>query len=108
MRHGAANCQLKSFIDSIPAIRLENFAPSAMSNPIYSDMNFRLDMQGITSAGEFNLQVQVNRQTTIKSLRVARGNTVAGPVLVSPYMPMTAEEVRRGLHRKSLLYVYKG
>jgi len=108
MRHNAAKSQLKSFIDNIPAIRLENFPPSAASNPIYSDMNFRLDMQGITSTGEFNLQVQVNRQTKIKSLQVANGQTVAGPVHVSPYMPMAAEQVRLELHRKSLLYSYKG
>ncbi|KAJ4138651.1 hypothetical protein NW768_002502 [Fusarium equiseti] len=94
----SAKGELKSFIDNIPAIRLVNFPPSAASNPVHSDMNFRLDMQGITSAGEFNLQVQVNRQTKNKSLRAAASQTVAGPVLVSPYYPMTAEEVREELH----------
>ena len=94
---------LKSFIDEIPATRLENFPPSAASNPIYSNVHFRLDMQGMTSDGKFNLQVQVNRQTTCSTLRVAGAATVAGPVLVDPKNPSTPEDVRREFHSKSLL-----
>ncbi|KAH7183493.1 uncharacterized protein B0J16DRAFT_322232 [Fusarium flagelliforme] len=94
---------LESFIDEIPATRLENFPPSSASNPIYSNVHFRLDMQGITSDGKFNLQVQVNKQTTCSTLKIAGAATVAGPVLVDPEDPITPEEVRKKFHSKSRL-----
>ncbi|MCJ1468751.1 hypothetical protein MMC07_007381 [Pseudocyphellaria aurata] len=62
------------------------------SSTIYNDDNFRLDMQGMTtSSKEFNLQVQVNKQTKIPTLKHARGATVR-KVLVPTDADWTAVE----------------
>ncbi|KAF6800997.1 hypothetical protein CSOJ01_12093 [Colletotrichum sojae] len=80
---------LKSFIDEIPEAKLENFPGSQQT--LYRDENFRLDMQGMTSNDEWNLQIQVNYKPKITSLNELAPDTVAGPVLVSKAALLTAD-----------------
>ncbi|KAG0636532.1 hypothetical protein HOY80DRAFT_1054184 [Tuber brumale] len=72
---------LRDFINDIPDSKLTRFPESR--GKIYSDRDFRLDMQCKTTNGEYNLQIQTNRGTTITSLRSSAPRTVAGPVLAT-------------------------
>lgn len=83
---------LLEFIDDIPDSKLQGFPNSPTT--LFRDDNFRLDMQGITSKGEWNLKFQVNFRPKIKSLGPFAPNTIAGPVLVSPAAPLTPDEIR--------------
>ncbi|PUU82922.1 hypothetical protein B9Z19DRAFT_966241 [Tuber borchii] len=77
-----AKKSLQNFInDGIPASKLTGFPESA--GTIYSDQNFRLDMQGKTTDGKYNLQIQINRGTKLTTLKKAAPATVAGPVLAT-------------------------
>ncbi|ETS84909.1 hypothetical protein PFICI_02934 [Pestalotiopsis fici W106-1] len=98
---GKANKSLKEFINNIPDSVLEALptAPGKM----YSDTNFRLDMQGMTTAGEHNLQVQVNNQTTISTLKKHAPKTVAGPVLVPKGNTTDAATIRASLLNELLI-----
>ncbi|RDW61202.1 uncharacterized protein DSM5745_10700 [Aspergillus mulundensis] len=86
---------LSDFIDSIPDEKLEGFPDSPST--LYHDLDFRFDMQGITSNDEWNLQIQVNFKPKTPSLRKFAPKTVAGPVLVSRSEPLTGEEIRQAL-----------
>ncbi|KAF2255933.1 hypothetical protein BU26DRAFT_12098 [Trematosphaeria pertusa] len=92
---GKASKALKGFIDNIPDSDLEALPTSA--GTIYSDDNFRLDMQGMTSSQEYNLQVQINKGTTISTLKKFSPATVAGPVLVPSDDPWSASKIRNEL-----------
>ncbi|CAZ82270.1 unnamed protein product [Tuber melanosporum] len=78
---GKANKALRDFINDIPDSKLTGFPESG--GTIYSDRDFRLDMQCKTSNGGYNLQIQINKGTTITSLRSSAPRTVAGPVLAT-------------------------
>ncbi|KAH7175381.1 hypothetical protein EDB81DRAFT_874234 [Dactylonectria macrodidyma] len=88
---------LMDFIDSIPDEKLEGF-PSSQTT-IFRDQNFRLDMQGITSSGDWNLQIQVNYSASSTSLRRIAPKTIAGPVLVSPTNPLAPDQIRAEFKR---------
>ncbi|KAF6822781.1 hypothetical protein CPLU01_11821 [Colletotrichum plurivorum] len=85
---------LKSFIDEIPEAKLENFP--GFQQTLHRDENFRLDMQGMTSNDEWNLQIQV-----ITSLNELAPDTVAGPVLVSKTASLTADQIRAAFKASS-------
>ncbi|KAK2016453.1 hypothetical protein LZ32DRAFT_601260 [Colletotrichum eremochloae] len=86
---------LEDFIDDLPDAKLQ-YLPET-PNTIYSDVNLRLDMQGITSNDEWNLQVQVNWKPKVSSLKPLAPKTVAGPVLVPRKKPLSPEEIRAAL-----------
>ncbi|KAK8031011.1 hypothetical protein PG990_000745 [Apiospora arundinis] len=70
-----------NFIDDIPDEKLEGFR--LVPGNLYHDNNFRLNMQGMTVTGEYNLQIQINYECEITSIKNYAPNTVAGPVLVA-------------------------
>ncbi|KAI8654217.1 hypothetical protein NCS56_01378400 [Fusarium sp. Ph1] len=80
---------LDEFIDDIPDDKLQEFSDTP--GPIYKERNFRLDLQGKTTAGGWNLQIQVNRRATTKNLRAVAPKTISGPVLVTLEANMTPE-----------------
>jgi len=90
---GKATKALKEFIADIPASKLTGFPTSA--GEIWSTTEFRLDMQGMTSKREFNLQIQANRQAKTTSVRGLAPQTVAGPVLIGEHETVKAEDVRQ-------------
>ncbi|MCJ1264617.1 hypothetical protein MMC22_004491 [Lobaria immixta] len=92
---GRSNKSLELFIQEIPDSELTGF--SANGGTIYHDNNFRLDMQGMTTGSEyFNIQIQVNRQTTISLLKKMSPVTVS-LVLVPVDANWTAAELRAKL-----------
>ncbi|KAH7305447.1 hypothetical protein B0I35DRAFT_443806 [Stachybotrys elegans] len=91
---------LRDFIDEIPDSKLQGLPNSQTT--LYRDQNFRLDMQGMTSSGQWNLQIQVNNRPKASSLREYAPDTVSGPVLVSPDSPMDAEAIREGFRNTCL------
>ncbi|KAM0259449.1 hypothetical protein ACHAQJ_003344 [Trichoderma viride] len=95
---GKASKSLKAFIDEIPDSSLTGLSTSP--GTIYSDTDFRLDMQGMTTAQEHNLQVQINKNTTISTLKKFAPKTVAGPVLVPSNSPSSAADIRAQLLAK--------
>ncbi|KAF4472226.1 hypothetical protein FALBO_862 [Fusarium albosuccineum] len=88
---------LTDFIDSIPDEKLEGFPDS--QSTLYRNKDFRLDMQGITSSGDWNLQIQVNSGATTTSLKRLAPRTIAGPVLVSPTAPLAPDQIRAEFKR---------
>ncbi|KAJ7217077.1 hypothetical protein GGX14DRAFT_601928 [Mycena pura] len=98
---GKARTALKDF-DDLPDDKLE--ALPTLPGTIYKDTNFRLDMQGMTTPvtekrnkqvvviepAKHNLQIQVNKNTTVSTLKKAVPNTVAGPILVPSDAPCTS------------------
>ncbi|KAK0749881.1 hypothetical protein B0T18DRAFT_427932 [Schizothecium vesticola] len=88
---GKAAKALKAFIMDIPDSTLA--ALPTLGGTIHSDDNFRLDMQGMTTAGEHNLQVSISTST----LKMVSPATVAGPVLVPNENPWCAAEIREML-----------
>ncbi|KAF5963800.1 hypothetical protein FBULB1_13168 [Fusarium bulbicola] len=98
---GKASKELKGFINEIPDSSL-NALPS---NPgtIRKTTDFRLDMQGMTTDGKHNLQVQVNNGTTISTLKKVAPKTVAGPALVPSDGSWTAADIRAELLAKILI-----
>ncbi|KAI0490146.1 hypothetical protein F4859DRAFT_523957 [Xylaria cf. heliscus] len=92
---GTADDSLRDFINGIPDSKLQYFSPS--DTTIYSNTNFRLDMQGITSGSPrcYNLQIQVNYATKITTLKKAAPQTVAGPVFVEVNTTGVPAEIRR-------------
>lgn len=116
---GKATKALKAFIEGIPDTSLARLSMSA--GTIYSDTDFRLDMQGVripipfdqiyllltcvqmTTAQEHNLQVQVNKGTSISTLKKVAPATVAGPVLVPSGSPWSAADIRAQLLAKILI-----
>lgn len=50
-----------------------------------------------------NLQVQVNKGTSISSLKKLAPSTVAGPVLVPQENPYTPAQIKKGLSDKVLI-----
>jgi hypothetical protein len=101
------------FINSIPDEKLSGFVTNRKT--IFSDTDWRLDMQGVsdftTCAGsqvlnpiqmtsdkpaKHNLQVQINYQTTITSLKEDAPDTVA-TLIVPADGSMSVAQVRQGL-----------
>ncbi|KAG0633584.1 hypothetical protein HOY80DRAFT_929857 [Tuber brumale] len=78
---GKGSKALRAFINDIPDSKLTGFTESA--GTIHFDQDFRLDMQGKTTNGGYNLQIQINRGTTISTLKAAAPRTVAGPVIAT-------------------------
>ncbi|KAM6503280.1 hypothetical protein JOM56_000223 [Amanita muscaria] len=99
---GKAKKALIAFIDAIPESKLTGFPSSA--GTIWNTTEFRLDMQGMTTKKEFNLQIQANKDASITSVKRIAPSTVAGPVLIGENEEVTAEEVRKKLHEKILIY----
>ncbi|KAK4246189.1 hypothetical protein C7999DRAFT_33404 [Corynascus novoguineensis] len=74
---GKASAAIRAFIESIPDEKLTGFADPDPSYTIYSNTDFRLDLQNKTSTKppNYNLQVQVNRQSTISTLKRMKKKT---------------------------------
>ncbi|KAI0346108.1 hypothetical protein BDW22DRAFT_1425635 [Trametopsis cervina] len=91
---GKADKALVAFINAIPDDKLT--AIPTNTGTLYRDTDFRLDMQGMTTGNpqRHNLQVQINKQTTISTLKKH------APATVSTYLSApgaTAATVREGL-----------
>ncbi|VDB91477.1 unnamed protein product [Peniophora sp. CBMAI 1063] len=71
---GRASKALDEFIESIPDSKLKPTSTNA--GTLYKDKDFRLDMQGMTSdkPQKYNLQVQINKETKITSLKNLQGS----------------------------------
>ncbi|RTE85291.1 hypothetical protein BHE90_000039 [Fusarium euwallaceae] len=84
---------IHNFIDNIPDDKLEN----AISNTkvLLKDDNFHLDMQGKTSDGQLNLQIQCVKQPATKSLKKWAKQTVSGPAFVAKDEPLDADAIRQ-------------
>lgn len=94
-----------AWIDEIPDSKLEG---GIGSGSIYKDENFRLDMQGFTTAkdGEpqkFNIQMQANKHAPVSSIRKLAPNTVA-EVRITVMAPYTAVEIKSKLHESLTQY----
>lgn len=89
---------LALFIDDIPDDKLLEFSDTP--GEIYSQRNFRLDLQGKTSSGGWNLQIQVNYGAETEALQAMAPDTISGPVLVTLELPMTPEEIREEFRNK--------
>ncbi|KDR72736.1 hypothetical protein GALMADRAFT_101921 [Galerina marginata CBS 339.88] len=96
---GKAKKALEAFIDKIPASKLTGFSTSP--GTIYSDDDFRLDMQKINNDKTHNLQIQANKQSSITSVKGLAPKTVAGPV--SAKSDADAETVRTAFKNKILI-----
>ncbi|KAK5168397.1 uncharacterized protein LTR77_006967 [Saxophila tyrrhenica] len=98
---GKSPSAIAAFIEDIPSEKLRYFPTrqNTIYNTIYKDTNFRLDMQRMTShtPPKHNLQVQVNNSVAISALRIAKGQSVAGPALVPNDDSWTPEEIRKEL-----------
>ncbi|KAF7297617.1 hypothetical protein MKEN_01384700 [Mycena kentingensis (nom. inval.)] len=103
---------LNAFLDDIPAEKLTGLPMNA--GTIHKDDDFRLDMQGmttekkdkegnITEPAKHNIQIQVNNETSISTLKKSKGSTVAGPSLVPRDDPWDAETLRADLKDKIVL-----
>ncbi|KAK3897085.1 hypothetical protein C8A05DRAFT_20078 [Staphylotrichum tortipilum] len=89
---GGLEPRVRNFIDYIPDSKLSGF-PN-LPTTLYKDVDLRLDMQGITSNDEWNIQIQVNFGCKTTSLRPFAPTTVAGPALVSRTASLSLEEIR--------------
>jgi len=98
---GKATKALKEFIENIPDSKLTGFSTAA--GTIYKTTEFRLDMQGITTKKEFNLQIQANKEAHITSVKGLAPKTVAGPVLIGEKETVTAATVRTRLLNAMLI-----
>ncbi|KAI8652736.1 hypothetical protein NCS57_01338600 [Fusarium keratoplasticum] len=96
---------LAEFIEDIPDGKLLEFSDTP--GPIYKEQNFRLDLQGKTTAGGWNLQIQVNREAETKRLRALAPKTISGPVLVTLEANMTPEEIRQEFRNKVIEFQTK-
>lgn len=83
---------LFDFIDKIPEGKLMGFRNS--TGLVYSDRDFRLDMQGLTTSDKsYNLQIQANKGTKITTLKKVAPKTVSH-VIVPADAEWTADELR--------------
>ncbi|RMJ16608.1 hypothetical protein CDV36_003735 [Fusarium kuroshium] len=84
---------LCNFIDSIPDHKLEN----AISNTkvLTQDGNFHLDMQGKTTNGQLNLQIQCVKRPETKSFNEWSTETVSGPAFVATDEPLDGDAIRQ-------------
>jgi len=57
----------------------------------------------MTSAQEHNLQIQINKGTSISTLKKFAPQTVAGPVLVPSGDPWTASKIKDELRNSMLV-----
>ncbi|KAJ5225133.1 hypothetical protein N7468_006358 [Penicillium chermesinum] len=93
---GKASKALKAFIVGIPDGKLSGFTSG--EHTLYSDADFRLDNQGLTTGDPqyYNLHVQINNQTTISTLQREKGATIAN-TLVPTDGSWTPEQIRVAL-----------
>lgn len=96
---GKATKALEAFIANIPAAKLTNFSSSI--GTIYTDQDFRLDMQKMNSDKTHNLQIQANKNATITSVKKIAPQTVAGPVHAATNA--NSETVRKAFQDKILI-----
>ncbi|KAF5724335.1 hypothetical protein FMUND_933 [Fusarium mundagurra] len=94
---GKASKELKQFINEIPDSCLNALPDNA--GTIRKTTDFRLDMQGMTTDGKHNIQVQV----TISTLKKVAPKTVAGPALVPSDGSWTPADIRADLLAKILI-----
>ncbi|KAI1362455.1 hypothetical protein F5Y08DRAFT_341677 [Xylaria arbuscula] len=80
---GKAKDNLLDFIMNIPDDRLM-YPARGCPKTLWSNVNYRLDFQGITSGDNprYNLQIQVNNGAVITSIKDLPPGTVAGPVFL--------------------------
>ncbi|CDM35464.1 hypothetical protein DTO013E5_8051 [Penicillium roqueforti] len=94
--------ELVDFINSIPDSKMLGFTHG--EHELFKDVNFRLDMQGLTSGRPqyYNLHVQINKGTTITSLKRETGKSVA-KALVPMDGSWSAQKIRGKLIADKLL-----
>ncbi|KAJ4386802.1 hypothetical protein N0V93_009700 [Gnomoniopsis smithogilvyi] len=100
---GKASSSLIEFIEDIPEDKLK--ALPTTHTKIYFNVDYRLDMQGMTTKKpqHHNLQVQVNNGTTITTLKALAPVTVAGTTLVPSENPWTPAEIKADLMAKRMM-----
>lgn len=86
--------QLLSFVENLPYDKLEGFPPNAEPGTIHKYPSVRLDLQGMTSNHDWNLQIQINHECKITCLRAIAPDTIAGPVIVNHKASQTPAEIR--------------
>jgi hypothetical protein len=106
---------LKAFIDEIPVAKLENFPGSP--GTLYSDDNFRLDLQGVSivlpfltypcakhpaqlTSTAYNLQIQANKGAPNTSVRKVAPQSVAA-VLRKFDSHATVADLRKAFHKSA-------
>jgi soluble lytic murein transglycosylase-like protein len=105
---GQAKDALTEFIDSIPAAKLTGI-PTTATSAVYKTKHFRMDMQGPTTAKKgqgkrYNLQIQVNRETAITTLKKLAPKTVAKSLPpMEEAKDWTAEEIRKDLKKNMMI-----
>ncbi|CAL1709018.1 unnamed protein product [Somion occarium] len=74
---GKADKAFKTFVNNIPNDKLTSLPDATQT--LYRDVDFRLDMQGMTAdkPPRHNLQVQINNSTTISTLKKQAPKTVS-------------------------------
>lgn len=92
---GKATAALRDFIESIPDAKLTGFRDPRPAYMVYSTRDFRLDVRNVSGASlsihslilptlfwktstkppKYNLQVQINRQSTISTLKAMKDKT---------------------------------
>ncbi|KAF8421199.1 hypothetical protein EV426DRAFT_565631 [Tirmania nivea] len=99
---GKASKALRDFIEAIPDAKIN--PPPKSAGTIWSDDNYRLDMQGLTSdkPPKYNLQIQINKQTNISTIKNMAPKTVA--IYLTPTEnPEPPAVIRQGLINGSML-----
>ncbi|KAJ1713090.1 hypothetical protein AFGD_005267 [Aspergillus flavus] len=99
---GKATSALTAFIENIPDGKISGYTSG--EHTLHRDTNFRLDNQGLTTGDPqyYNLQVQINNQTTISTLKRVKGETVAH-TLVPADGSWTPEQIRQALLANTLI-----
>ncbi|WEW56992.1 hypothetical protein PRK78_002451 [Emydomyces testavorans] len=89
----------RQFIEAIPDHKLKDIPDS--TTLLCKNRNFRLDMQGVTTKDpkKWNIQVQINNQTTITTLKREKGKTVS-IVLVPIDKTWSPKRIREELLKK--------
>lgn len=105
---GEAKDALTDFINAIPASKLTDI-PKTTTTGVFKTKHFRMDIQGPTTSKKgqgkrYNLQIQVNRETAITTLKKLAPKTV--PMSQPPMdgdKDWTAEENRNDFKKNRLM-----
>ncbi|KAK9319194.1 hypothetical protein V1517DRAFT_341959 [Lipomyces orientalis] len=68
---GRASDALIDFIEGVPDGKLRGFSDPNPAYTVYQTLDFRLDVQNMTPGDPpmYNIQVQINRETSISTLK---------------------------------------
>lgn len=105
---GEAKDALTDFIESIPEAKLTGI-PKTTTTGVYKDKHFHMDMQGPTIAKKgqvkrYKLQIQVNRATTLTTLKKLAPKSVTKSLLpMEEEKDWTAEEIRKDFEKHIMI-----